>query len=207
MPDIFDEIQQASLDVRPKDRKQVMANEKAMQSIAQNAITPTPPPKTNVFVEIDNKARQIYMEDRAQAETGRQVFAEINESAIIPSEKPKRDVYGEINAAALSVDGADTEYIDTGGELFADINDSALADPVPRGDVFGEISDFVDADVSVRADAVSGLAPASSLPPSPPRHPPTIPSATGGFSSQAPKPAKRTQGRHPFLSRAESRRR
>ena len=156
-----------------------------------------------MFVEIDNKARAIYEKDRAQAETGRQVFAEINASAIIPSDPATRNVYGEINDAAMSVSPADTHYIDTGEELFAEINESALADPAPRRDVFGEIADFVEDDVTVKPDALSGLPPESSTPMRAQR--PTVPAATGGFVSAAPRPARRPQGRHPFLSRTESR--
>ena len=203
MPDVFDEIQKSALDVRPKDRAQVMANAKVLREINQNAITPSPPPKSNVFVEIDNKARAIYEKDRAQAATGRQVFADINESAIIPAKKPKRNVYGEINDAAMSVDKDDTAYIDTGVELFDDINESALADPKPRRDVFGEISDYVDGDVSVKPDALSGQP--AVVPSQGQRRP--APRSTGQIRSSAPKPAKRSQGPHPFLSRAESRRR
>ena len=202
MPDVFDEIQQGALDVRPKDRAQVMANAQVMQSINENAITPSPIPKANVFVEIDDKARNVTTKDRAQAMTGKAVFAEINDSAITPSAPATRNVYGEINDAAMSVSPADTNYIDTGVELFADINQSALAAPAPRRDVFGEISDFVEGDVTVKPDALSGLPSAS---PTPMRPQPLVPTATGGFVSAAPRPARRPQGRHPFLSRTESR--
>ena len=204
--DVFDEIQKSALDVRVKDVRQAQTNAAVMQSINTNAVTPSPEPRSNVFVEIDDRARNVTLEDRAQAEVGTQVFVDINDHATQPSEAPDIDVYREINEDALDVNLADTAYIDTGKELFADINESATADAAPRSSIFAEISDYVDGDVSVKANSESGLPPVAMG-----QGAPQVPRqrlSSAGFVSQAPKPARRPAGgRHPFFSQSESRRR